>query len=226
MAYESVVPYPVGGGSVSSGVFTPTAAGTYRWRATYSGDANNLPVTGACNAPNENVVVNPATPAIATDASDDIVLGGQLTDTAVVTGRVNPLAGATIRFRPFGPNDANCTGAVAFESVVPYPVAGGSVTSDAFIPTVAGTYRWRARYSGDANNAAVEGACNAPNENVVGDDAGRTAAAGDAAAAAGTATAAAATTAGDAASRRRRRRCCPSARCRAAPRRRSARPDA
>ncbi len=134
-AYESVVPYPVAGGSVTSGVFTPTVAGTYRWRATYSGDANNLPVTGACNAPNENVVVNPATPAIATDASDDIVLGGQVTDTAVVTGRVNPLAGATIRFQAFGPDDANCTGAVAFESVVPYPVAGGTVKSEVFVPT-------------------------------------------------------------------------------------------
>ena len=47
-----------------------------------------------------------------------------------------------------------------------YPVAGGPVTSETFTPTVAGTYRWRARYSGDANNVAVEGLCNAANENV------------------------------------------------------------
>jgi hypothetical protein len=165
-AFESVVPYPVAGGSVSSGVFTPTLAGTYRWRAFYGGDANNLPVAGACNAADENVVVTSATPTIATQSSDDVLLGGAVSDTAVVTGRVYPQPGATIRWQLFGPNDADCTGAVAFESTAPYPVAGGPVTSATFTPTVAGTYRWRARYSGDANNVAVEGPCNAANENV------------------------------------------------------------
>ena len=165
-AFESVVAYPVAGGSVSSGAFTPTMAGTYRWRATYSGETNNLPVTGACNAANENVVVRRATPTIATQASGGVLLGGAVNDTAVVSGRVNPQAGATIRWQLFGPNDADCTGAVAFESVAAYPVAGGPVTSETFTPTVAGTYRWRARYSGDANNAAIEGPCNAADETV------------------------------------------------------------
>lgn len=51
------VEYPVVGGSVASGTFKPAAPGTYRWRATYSGDSNNKPTTGACNAPGENVRV-------------------------------------------------------------------------------------------------------------------------------------------------------------------------
>jgi hypothetical protein len=44
-------------GTAQSGSFTPTAAGTYRWIATYDGDANNQPVAGACNEASENVTV-------------------------------------------------------------------------------------------------------------------------------------------------------------------------
>ncbi len=52
-----------GNGSYASATFTPTAPGTYRWIATYSGDAANGVATGACNDPNESVIVSPpATP--------------------------------------------------------------------------------------------------------------------------------------------------------------------
>lgn len=44
-----------GNGSYSSTSFTPSAIGTYRWIANYSGDANNAPTANTCNAPNENV---------------------------------------------------------------------------------------------------------------------------------------------------------------------------
>lgn len=58
------VSYPVTGGAVTSGVFSPVAAGDYRWVATYSGDQNNAPVAGVCNAANEivTVVAPPAPP--------------------------------------------------------------------------------------------------------------------------------------------------------------------
>ncbi len=151
---------------MTSPAFTPTQAGTYRWSASYSGDANNAHVSGGCNDANESTVVAPAPTSIATQASPNVALGaGSLTDEATVSGRVNPLAGATITFRLYGPNDATCSGAPVFASVaVAYPVAGGPVTSPAFTPTAAGTYRWIASYSGDANNAPVSGACNDPNE--------------------------------------------------------------
>ena len=124
------VPYPVAGGPVSSPGYTPTQAGTYRWRAAYSGDANNQAVSGACNDANETAVVARATPTIATTASGAIVVGaGTLTDTAVVSGRVNPQPGATIAFTLYGPDDATCSGVPAFSSApVAYPVAGGPVT--------------------------------------------------------------------------------------------------
>jgi hypothetical protein len=168
-AFESLgVPYPVAGGPVTSAAFTPTAAGVYRWIATYSGDANNFGVAGLCTDVSETVTITPATPSIATTPTPSITVGsGQLADTATVLGRVNPQAGATIDFRLYGPNDATCTGAPAFESLgVPYPVADGPVTSASFTPTAAGVYRWVATYSGDANNVSVSGVCSDVSETV------------------------------------------------------------
>lgn len=54
--FTSTVPVN-GNGSYTSADFAPTAAGTYRWIARYGGDGANLPVAGACNAPNESVQV-------------------------------------------------------------------------------------------------------------------------------------------------------------------------
>ena len=45
--------------TATSGPFVPTQLGTYRWTATYSGDANNSSAAGVCNAPNESVTVVP-----------------------------------------------------------------------------------------------------------------------------------------------------------------------
>ena len=50
-----------GNGSYTSDSFTVTAAGSYRWVATYSGDTNNETTTSACNAANESVSVTPGT---------------------------------------------------------------------------------------------------------------------------------------------------------------------
>ncbi|CAN5240737.1 hypothetical protein BH20ACT16_BH20ACT16_10940 [soil metagenome] len=56
--FQSVrVPYPVGGGAVTSAAFAPAVPGTYRWRASYSGDASNQPVSAPCNDVNQNVEV-------------------------------------------------------------------------------------------------------------------------------------------------------------------------
>ena len=47
--------------------------GTYRWIATYNGDANNNVVAGDCADANESVVVNKIQPSITTN----LVSGGQ-----------------------------------------------------------------------------------------------------------------------------------------------------
>ena len=154
-----------GNATYPSNPFTTTAGGVYRWTADYSGDGVNAPISSPCNAANESVTITSNAPSLPTQASAGGPVGTLVTDTATLTGLVNPLGG-TITFRLFGPDDANCAGAPVFtDSEVVN--ANGNHTSDPFATTAPGTYRWTAAYSGDANNAPVTSACNAPNESVV-----------------------------------------------------------
>lgn len=139
---------PVAGTSVNSQPFTATVAGTYRWTATYSGDANHLPAGPTpCNDPAEAVVVTRAQTVLNTVASPHS--GGVIFDTATLAGGFNPTG--TITFDLHGPGDTFCSAPPIFTSTV--PVSGnGAYQSGSFSPTVVGTYRWRATYSGDANN--------------------------------------------------------------------------
>jgi hypothetical protein len=140
-----------GSGVYNSDRFTPSASGTYRWRATYSGDTNNLPAgpTG-CRDPAEQVQVTlPADPQLTTSASAAVTLGGAIHDTAHLSGGDNPTG--TITFNLYGAGDTGCAGNPVFTSTV--TVAGNNdYTSASFTPTSAGAYRWVASYSGDAAN--------------------------------------------------------------------------
>lgn len=142
--------------------FTTTAAGTYRWVAEYVVAGTTVMAT-PCDDPAEVVVVTPAAPAIATQASPSVPLGGTVSDTATLTGAFNPTG--TITFRLYGPGDTACTGVPVFTSV--RSVVTGGATSEPFTPTAPGTYRWIASYSGDANNLPATGACAEPTEAVV-----------------------------------------------------------
>ncbi|MFN3258175.1 MAG: LPXTG cell wall anchor domain-containing protein [Ilumatobacter sp.] len=160
------VSQPVADGPVVSGGYTPTAPGVYRWIASYSGDVNNLAAEGECNDPGESTVVDRALPVLTTDAGDDVRIGDELTDTATVTGRIEPLA-STIDFRLYGPNDDDCSGSPIFEQLgVPLAADADTVTSSGFTPTVVGVYRWVAEYSGDVNNEGSIGECGDPAETV------------------------------------------------------------
>ncbi len=117
------------------------------------------PFNGGC----PEVLVNPG---IATQASLPITVGGNISDTASLTGGNNPTG--TITFEVFGPNDATCTGDPAFTSAATAAVTGnGTYFSAPFTTTEAGTYRFVATYSGDANNNPALGHCNDPGESVV-----------------------------------------------------------
>ena len=121
--------------------------------------------------PNESGIVRPATPAISTQASTASARAGTLGDTATVTGLVNPITGAerrdgrvpALRGPKSDVRDGDLSRRDAAADVQAAP-ATAATASAPFTPTAAGTYRWRAFYSGDANNAAVTGACNAANE--------------------------------------------------------------
>lgn len=157
--FESVVGLPIESDVVTSAPFTPTVPGTYRWIASYDGDANNLAAAGECNDDGESVGVDKAQPSITTDAGDDVGTTGSIADKATITGLVSP-SGSTVDFRLYGPDDATCVNDPAFEALgVALPAADTMVMSPSFTPGIAGTYQWVAIYNGDANNESIAGEC-------------------------------------------------------------------
>jgi hypothetical protein len=152
-----------GNGAYSSSAFTTALIGTYRWIATYSGDANNNPVSGVCNEPNETVVVSKATPNLSTHASAGVPVGGKISDTATIANGANPTG--VLIFNLYAPADTNCTGTAVFSTS--RPVSGnGSYTSASFTATTTGVHRWVTTYRGDANDNAVTDTCNSDLESV------------------------------------------------------------
>src|SRR5207249_4985506 len=151
-----------GNGTYPSSAVPVTQAGTYRWIASYSGDANNNGFTTLCNDAGETSTLTKAAPALTTTASGSVAAGGQVSDVAHPTLGTNPTG--TISFTPY--SYAGCTVSVLPSSAT---VNGnGDYSSGPFTATQAGTYHWRASYSGDPNNnPAGPTACADPAEAVV-----------------------------------------------------------
>ena len=140
--------------TATSGSFPTTAAGIYHWVAIYNGDTNNTTVSSDCAA--EPVTIAQATPAIATTPSAGGAVGTSISDTATVTGGLNPTG--TVTFNLFGPGDPTCSGA-PLSTFPSNPLSGGSATSGSITTVAVGTYHWVATYNGDANNTTVSSAC-------------------------------------------------------------------
>ncbi len=161
---QSVTATVNGDADYPSPAVTPTAKGTYVWVASYSGDANNVPLVTSCADASETVTVTPGTPALTTTATPSTITVGQpVADVAHLTGGVNPTG--TITFKLYGPNDATCTG-TPVGSVTKTVSGDGDYTSPTVTPTGAGTYSWVASYSGDANNVALSNGCAEASETV------------------------------------------------------------
>jgi protocatechuate 3,4-dioxygenase beta subunit len=143
---------------------TGSVTGTYQWDATYSGDANNLAVSDNGNA-NEQVVVSPASPAIATTPdSTAITLGANpvvLKDTAALSGGFHPTGTITFTLSLNGTvvdtENATVNGNGSYTTPTGYTLPNTG--------TVTGTYQWNATYNGDSNNNSVSDNGNA-NEQV------------------------------------------------------------
>ncbi len=140
------------GGTAASGNVPAGGVGTYRWVSRYSGDTHNNPAVSACGS--AQVVVVKASPGIATTPSDTVPAGGNISDSATMPGGFEPAG--TVTFQLFGPGDIFCakplatrTGTVSAATAPSGPVASGP----------AGTYRWAATYSGDANNNGAAAPC-------------------------------------------------------------------
>jgi uncharacterized repeat protein (TIGR01451 family) len=129
-------------------------AGTYYWQASYSGDANNGSATSACTS--EILVVNGASPSIATTLSaSTITAGSSVHDSATLSGATSN-AGGTVTYTVYTNSSCNA-GAQSAGTVA---VSGGSVPDSSSVQfNAAGTYYWQASYSGDANNFPAVSPC-------------------------------------------------------------------
>lgn len=109
--------------------------------------------------------VNLAAPALTTQASPPVTLGGTISDTATLSGGVTPTGSVTFTF--YAPADTTCAAAPVFTSPAVAVKGAGSYTSAPYTPTVTGTFRTIASYSGDSNNLPVKTKCNDNGESVV-----------------------------------------------------------
>ncbi len=150
------------GGQALSNYSPPlTTFGVYRWRAAYSGDANNFAFPGTCG--DATAIVGKAMPTIYADALPTVaVLGDSIQDIASADGYN---ATGTMTFGLFAAADVNCTGTPVFTST--NAMTGTQARSGFFTPTTAGTYHWLATYSGDVNNTNARGACGGARQTVV-----------------------------------------------------------
>ncbi|MDH5505028.1 MAG: hypothetical protein OEY98_13515, partial [Acidimicrobiia bacterium] len=134
--------------------YLTTAAGTYYWIASYSGDDSNAAASGSCGDEGETSTVDKEDPTIETLATASVTVGGVLSDTATLAGGFNPTG--TITFTLY--SDAECKTSV-FTDTEAVDGNGNYTTDPTYLTTAAGTYYWIASYSGDANNDSVTGEC-------------------------------------------------------------------
>ncbi len=147
----------------SSNVTFPTA-GTYYWQVSYSGDTNNYGATSACIS--ETLVVNSLSktnPNLVTMlSSSSITVGSSIHDTASFSSGFTigaSVDNGSVIYTYY--TDSACTLDAMNAGTVTVPSTTGIVpdSSSVTFPT-AGTYYWRAIFTGDDNNNSSISACN------------------------------------------------------------------
>ncbi len=171
--FGNVVASPSGGNgdgswTFTSGNYTPTTAGNFKWTASFAGDSGNSSVSEGCNGANETSTVSKATPTITTNASPVTqtlaVSGLDLTDEATLAGGFSPTG--TITFKLFTDASGACGSQVGSSVTATVNSGNNTYTSPSVHVSSTGLYHWVASYGGDSNNNAVSGACGDSNENV------------------------------------------------------------
>lgn len=155
-SYTSVdpsAPYATSPGFVSNVV------GTWHWKASYAGDANNNATVGLCS--DEPVVISKVSPTIVTEihsSSEAIIssapLGTTAHDKATVSGGYTPSGSVNFTFY----TNASCSGSGSAAGTTGL-VGGAAHPSISEGPLAAGSYSFKAHYNGDANNNALDAAC-------------------------------------------------------------------
>jgi hypothetical protein len=153
-----------------------TSAGRYCWRGFFDSSTNGVPDSTDATS-GECFTVNPITPTLTTDASDNVVLGNPISDTATIAGTANqpgtngpnatyPTINATnglpddgsIAWVAYGPDDCTTVAMSSTSRTISgdgtYPTAAQATVG--FTPTQIGTYTFVASYtSGSANTNGV-----------------------------------------------------------------------
>jgi len=144
------------------------AAGTLDATANVAGGGAQTDVVPLNNEAHATTIVAlqvKSQPALTGHASAGGPAGAPILDEATLAGGFQ--ASGTITFTLHGPGDATCSGAPLAASTA---TASGDDTyaSEAYTPTLPGTYRWVVAYSGDVSNEA-EGptTCADPDQDVV-----------------------------------------------------------
>jgi Domain of unknown function DUF11 len=156
-----------------STTWTPPAAGTYYWIASYAGDANNNGFTTGCGDDNEQITIAKASPTITTQASPTTGTRGvaitPLKDTATFHNTTTVAPTGSVTFALY--SDNTCTTPVAGVSGSGAISTTGGVStasySTTWTPAAAGTYYWIASYAGDANNNGFTTTCGDSNEEIL-----------------------------------------------------------
>jgi hypothetical protein len=145
--------------SMSTG---PLAAGSYSFRAVYSGDANHARADSEC----EPFAVNQGASSTGTtvfDASTNRAVvgtekaGTSAYDTSTVTVDPGMTPGGTVTYLFF--TNGTCTGTGAAAGTVQLTSAGKVPNSNTQGPLAAGTFSFQTHYSGDANFHGSTGGC-------------------------------------------------------------------
>ncbi len=163
---EAVTTSTLTDSTVNSASFVPKHAGVYEWTAEVIVNSDGSIEDGPTACTDEQVTVTAAPTQISTTPSnaDGGPVGTSITDTASVTGGVNPTG--TVTFELFGPSNPDCvSGGDSSEtwlghwSVSLDSHGNASVPAPGFATTSVGTYNWVAIYSGDNDNLGATSAC-------------------------------------------------------------------
>src|SRR5207253_6156609 len=139
----------------NSNPITPTAAGSFSFNATYSGDGNNNRVSSTCEP---LTVTAGLTITTAISPSSTITVGASVTDQATITGGI-PSTGVTgtVTYNFF--NNGACTGTPASSQTVNVGSGNAVPASSSVTPASAGSFAFNATYNGDANNPRTTSNC-------------------------------------------------------------------
>jgi hypothetical protein len=171
-----------GGGEQASSFPVNLPPGTYYWRASYSGDRNNLASVSKCGSEVETVeAVPPASPKqtkLTTSLIGEchfgecksgekltVKEGESVTDQATLSGENAAKATGRITYAIY--TDKQCRRHRVDSIVVDMTYGGGTQPLPPSVKLPRGTYYWQVSYSGDYNNLASHSRCGAEVEKVI-----------------------------------------------------------